>query len=57
MPFLLEDALTKNGGKFEKAGEPWGEKVVIGKDSRLNTGQNPASATGIGKAIAKAIKA
>ncbi|KAK5137906.1 hypothetical protein LTR08_006675 [Meristemomyces frigidus] len=57
MPFLLEDALTKNGGKFEKAGEAWGEKIVVGKEGRLITGQNPASAAGIGKAIAQAIKA
>lgn len=56
MPFLLEDVLKKNGGKFEAA-EPWGEKVVVGKEGRLLTGQNPASATGIGKAIVKAIGA
>ncbi|KAF2829280.1 class I glutamine amidotransferase-like protein [Ophiobolus disseminans] len=55
VPFLPEDALNKaSGGKFVKAAEPWGEKVVV--SGRLITGQNPASATGVGEAIAKALK-
>lgn len=54
VPFLPEDALNKaSGGKFVKAAEPWGEKVVV--QGRLITGQNPASATGVGEAIAKAL--
>lgn len=54
VPFLPEDALQKaSGGKFVKAAEPWGEKVVV--VGRLITGQNPASATGVGEAIAKAL--
>ncbi|KAF2663772.1 class I glutamine amidotransferase-like protein [Microthyrium microscopicum] len=56
MPALLEDVLKKNGGKFEKATEPWGEKIVVGKSGRLITGQNPNSAAGVGKAIVEAIK-
>ena len=56
MPFMLEDVLKKNGGRFEKAAELWGEKVVVGKEGRLLTGQNPASASGIGKALVQAIK-
>jgi len=56
MPFMLEDALNKNsGGHFQKADAAWAEKVVVAKDSRLITGQNPASATGVGKAIHEAI--
>lgn len=55
MPSLLEDVLKKNGGKFEKASEPWGEKVVVGKEGRLITGQNPTSAGPIGKALVKAL--
>jgi putative intracellular protease/amidase len=51
MPFMLEDVLKKNGGKFEKADEPWGEKVVVGREGRLLTGQNPSSAAKIGKAL------
>ncbi|KAF2742732.1 class I glutamine amidotransferase-like protein [Sporormia fimetaria CBS 119925] len=54
VPFLPEDALNKaSNGKFVKAAEPWGEKVAV--SGRLITGQNPASATGVGEAIAKAL--
>ncbi|KAI9815578.1 MAG: hypothetical protein M1832_005439 [Thelocarpon impressellum] len=57
MPFLLETELAKNsGGKYEKAAEPWAEKVVVARAGRLITGQNPASATGVGKAIKAALK-
>lgn len=56
MPFMLEDALNKNsGGHYQKADAAWGENVVVAKDSRLITGQNPASAAGVGKAIHEAI--
>ena len=56
MPFKLEDQLNKSsGGLFEKAAESWGEKVVVSKNGRLITGQNPASATAVGKAIYKAL--
>jgi len=54
MPFLLETGLGQNGGKFEKADQPWGAKVVVA--GNLITGQNPASATGVGEAIKTAIK-
>merc|ERR1711939_138876 len=58
MPFMLEDALKQNGGKYVKADQDWGEKVVVsGKDGKLITGQNPASAAAVGKAIFKAIGA
>ena len=55
MPFMLETGLETNGGKFVKAAQPWGEKVCV--DGKLITGQNPASATGVGQAIKTAIKA
>lgn len=55
MPFLLEDELKKNGANFHKAEQPWGEKVVV--DGLLISGQNPASAKGVGEAILKAIGA
>ncbi|KAF7714225.1 Glyoxalase 3 [Penicillium ucsense] len=56
MPFLLETELQKvSGGGYVKADEPWGEKVVISKTAGIGgpliTGQNPASATGVGKAL------
>jgi putative intracellular protease/amidase len=56
MPFSLEDKLNEaSGGKFVKADEDWGPKVVVARDGRLITGQNPASATGVGQAIYDAI--
>lgn len=46
MPFMLEDELNKkSGGRYVKAEQDWGEKVVVAKDGRLITGQNPFSAT------------
>ncbi|GAB0133677.1 hypothetical protein EsDP_00002077 [Epichloe bromicola] len=55
MPFLLEDELKRVGASFHAADEPWGEKVVV--DGLLISGQNPASAKGVGEAILKAIGA
>ena len=52
MPFSLEDELEKaSGGKYVKAESDWGVKVAVGLEGRLITGQNPASATAVGKAI------
>ena len=53
MPFMLETELINKGSKFEKAAEPWGVKVVV--DGNLITGQNPASAKGVGEALVKAL--
>ena len=56
MPFLVEDALNEaSGGKYVKADEPWGVKVVT--DGNIITGQNPASSRAVGEAVVKAIKA
>ncbi|CAG8898987.1 unnamed protein product [Penicillium egyptiacum] len=60
MPFMLETELGRvTGGKYVKAAEPWGEMVVVGKaagtGSTIITGQNPASATAVGKEILKAL--
>jgi putative intracellular protease/amidase len=54
IPFLLETKIGELGGKYEKAAEPWGAKVVV--DGHLITGQNPASAGPIGEAIRKALQ-
>ncbi|TPX13434.1 uncharacterized protein E0L32_006164 [Thyridium curvatum] len=55
MPFMLEDKMNEaSGGKYVKAAEPWGEKVVV--DGNLITGQNPASAKAVGEAILAALK-
>ncbi|MDV2985153.1 UNVERIFIED_CONTAM: type 1 glutamine amidotransferase domain-containing protein [Methylobacteriaceae bacterium AG10] len=40
VPFLVEDELKRNGGRFTKAGD-WAPYVVV--DGLLITGQNPAS--------------
>lgn len=51
MPFMLETELDKNsGGKFVKA-DDWAKKVVVSRNGLLITGQNPASAEGVGQAI------
>ncbi|KAI1117654.1 DJ-1/PfpI family protein [Nemania sp. NC0429] len=57
MPFLLEDRIRSVGATFRKAGDPWGELVVVEDGGKLITGQNPASAKGVGEAIVKAIRA
>jgi len=55
VPFALETQLEKNGAKIVKA-DPWQSKVAIsGKDGKLITGQNPASAGPIGEAILAAL--
>ena len=53
MPFLLEDALKAHGGKFQQA-DLWRENVVV--DGQLVTGQNPASAAGVGSAVARKLQ-
>lgn len=50
VPFLLEDALKRAGGKY--SGKPnWQVNVVV--DERLITGQNPASASKVAEEIVK----
>ncbi|KAK1834280.1 class I glutamine amidotransferase-like protein [Podospora conica] len=53
VPFLLESRIKEIGGKYVKADSAWGEKVVV--DGRLVTGQNPASAKGVGEAVVKLV--
>lgn len=56
MPFMMETELGKvSGGKYVKASEPWGEKVVV--SGNVITGQNPASAHKIAEELIKALKA
>ncbi|OOF96828.1 hypothetical protein ASPCADRAFT_206970 [Aspergillus carbonarius ITEM 5010] len=58
MPFMLEDELKRVGATYVRA-DPWAEKVVVSQVAGLGgaviTGQNPASATGVGKAILTAL--
>lgn len=48
VPFLVEDMLRKNGGKYTKAAD-WQPHVVV--DGLLTTGQNPASSEPAAKAL------
>jgi len=48
VPFLLADRLTERGARHQPAPN-WQPKVVVSE--RLVTGQNPASATGVGEAM------
>jgi len=52
MPFLLEDAVKKNGGNFF-GGPNWAENVI--QDGKLITGQNPLSARLVAKKIVEAL--
>jgi putative intracellular protease/amidase/alkylhydroperoxidase/carboxymuconolactone decarboxylase family protein YurZ len=53
VPFLLEDALIKNGANYKHAPN-WNDNIAI--DERLITGQNPQSAASVGKALVKMLK-
>ena len=48
VPFLVEDMLSKDGGKYSKAAD-WQPHVVV--DGLLITGQNPASSEPAAKAL------
>ncbi|AOX21355.1 type 1 glutamine amidotransferase domain-containing protein [Kozakia baliensis] len=51
VPFSLEDELRKRGGDYSTAVLPFVGHVVV--DDHLITGQNPASARGVGVALVK----
>jgi putative intracellular protease/amidase len=50
VPFLLADKLTEQGATHVPA-EPWTEHVEV--DQRLVTGQNPQSASAVGREVVK----
>lgn len=50
VPFLLETALINDGALHQEAPN-WSKNVIV--DGRLITGQNPASAAGVGEEVAK----
>ena len=54
VPFNLEDELKARGARYSKAAVPLAKHVV--EDGQLITGQNPASARGVGEAVAKALR-
>ena len=53
VPFLLATTLTERGAIHQPAAN-WSANVVV--DGRLVTGQNPASAGGVGDALVKLLK-
>ncbi|NGN96914.1 type 1 glutamine amidotransferase domain-containing protein [Grimontia sp. S25] len=53
IPFLLEESLTRKAAKYSKI-QPWGVHVIT--DGKLVTGQNPASAHGVGEAMVELLK-
>lgn len=53
VPFLLETTLREHGALHHEAPN-WSENVMV--DGRLITGQNPASAHGVGVAMAKTLR-
>jgi len=54
VPFPLAQRLVERGALHESAA-PWQPKVVV--DGRLVTGQNPASAQGVGRALVETLLA
>lgn len=54
VPFNLEEELKARGARYTKAMIPLAKHVV--EDGRLITGQNPASARGVGEAVARALR-
>ncbi|MFC3093884.1 type 1 glutamine amidotransferase domain-containing protein [Alteromonas sediminis] len=53
IPYLLEEKLARSARQYSKM-QPWSEHVI--EDGRVITGQNPASAHGVGKALVKQLK-
>lgn len=53
IPFLLEESITRSAKQYSKV-QPWVEFVI--SDNRVVTGQNPTSASGVGKTMAQLMK-
>ena len=53
VPYLVEDMLRDNGGKFSNA-DDFCEHCVV--DGNLITGQNPASSTAVARAVLDQLK-
>jgi putative intracellular protease/amidase len=54
VPYLLASVLKERGAQHQPAPN-WSENIVV--DGRLVTGQNPASARGVGEAVVAQLKA
>ena len=53
VPFLVEDMLAANGGKYTNA-EDWQPCIAV--EGHLITGQNPASSVGVAEAVLAQLK-
>lgn len=53
VPFLVEDEMVKNGGKYSKGGD-WQSYIVT--DGNLITGQNPASSEAAAREVLKQLQ-
>lgn len=53
VPYSLEEKLQERGADYSKSSIPFKAHVV--EDGTLITGQNPASASGVGEAVARAL--
>ena len=53
VPFLVEDMLKTNGGRYTKAAD-WQPHAVV--DGLLITGQNPASSEPVAEALLKQLR-
>ena len=53
VPFLVEDMLKDNNGRYSR-GDDWAAHIVV--DGKLITGQNPASSEGAAKAVVQALQ-
>lgn len=54
VPFCLEDELKRRGAQYSKSSVPFKSFVI--EDGNLITGQNPASASGVGEAVVGRLK-
>ncbi|MEM9463044.1 MAG: type 1 glutamine amidotransferase domain-containing protein [Myxococcota bacterium] len=54
IPLVLEETMMDKGATYSKKSK-WKELVIV--DGQIITGQNPASAGGVGDALAKALQA
>jgi len=55
VPFSLEEEMMKRGAHYDIAALPFAPHVV--EDGTLITGQNPASARGVGEAVVRKLRA
>lgn len=53
VPFLVEEMLAANGGKYTKA-DDWQPHIAV--EGHLITGQNPASSVGVAEAVLAQLK-